>query len=171
MRVLAIRDAAARNRRMPNRRSPFASVSIMRRSCDDFRRAMLAAVHVGISTAVKQTGKSAATLPITRRARRRGPTTNNSPSRRELTRSTFAELIRQHFSRITLPWSDEGYLLLPAHSYSNSPHRPQEFERVFSQSVEKSERFTRPTSKSPSRMNGLFARRTIHRQKFRANIG
>ena len=42
---------------------------------------------------------------------------------------TLAGQIRQHFYKITLPWSDEGYRLLPAHIYFELTTNMREFEQ------------------------------------------
>jgi hypothetical protein len=44
--------------------------------------------------------------------------------------------IRQYFYKITLPWSDEGYRLLPAHFYFELTTKMREFEQTFTQQVE-----------------------------------
>ena len=44
--------------------------------------------------------------------------------------------IRQYFYKITLPWSDEGYRLLPAHFYFELTTKMREFEQAFAQQVE-----------------------------------
>ena len=44
--------------------------------------------------------------------------------------------IRQYFYKITLPWSDEGYRLLPAHFYFELTTKMREFEQAFSRQVE-----------------------------------
>ena len=49
---------------------------------------------------------------------------------------TLAWQIRQHFYKITLPWSDEGYRLLPAHFYFDLSARMREFEQSFSRQVD-----------------------------------
>jgi hypothetical protein len=49
---------------------------------------------------------------------------------------TLGGQIRQHFYKITLPWSDEGYRLLPAHFYFDLTAQMREFEQAFFQQVE-----------------------------------
>ena len=49
---------------------------------------------------------------------------------------TLAGQIRQHFYKITLPWSDEGFRLLPANFYFDLMARMREFEAGFEQGVE-----------------------------------
>src|SRR6202008_36854 len=44
--------------------------------------------------------------------------------------------IRQYFYNITLPWSDEGYRLLPAHFYFELTAKMRDFEQAFAQQVE-----------------------------------
>jgi hypothetical protein len=48
----------------------------------------------------------------------------------------LAGQIRQHFYKITLPWSDEGFRLLPANFYFDLMARMREFEAGFEQGVE-----------------------------------
>ena len=49
---------------------------------------------------------------------------------------TLAGQIRQHFYKITLPWSDEGFRLLPSNFYFGLMERMREFEASFEQGVE-----------------------------------
>src|ERR1700744_5740159 len=49
---------------------------------------------------------------------------------------TLAGQIRQDFYKITLPWSDEGLRLLPAHFYFELTGKMREFDQVFAQQVE-----------------------------------
>src|SRR4029077_94871 len=49
---------------------------------------------------------------------------------------TLAGQIRQHFYKITLPWSDEGYRLLPAHFYFELTANMRKFEQSFTSQVE-----------------------------------
>ncbi len=49
---------------------------------------------------------------------------------------TLAGQIRQHFYKITLPWSDEGFRLLPSHFYFDLTTRMREFEAQFSAGID-----------------------------------
>ena len=49
---------------------------------------------------------------------------------------TLAGQVRQYFYKITLPWTDEGYRLLPANLYFDLTARMREFEASFEQGVE-----------------------------------
>jgi hypothetical protein len=49
---------------------------------------------------------------------------------------TLAGQVRQYFYKITLPWTDEGYRLLPANLYFDLTARMREFEAQFEQGVE-----------------------------------
>ncbi|HMH12128.1 MAG TPA: hypothetical protein VK578_03380 [Edaphobacter sp.] len=83
-------------------------------------RAMLSAVHISIWTAVKHDRKVGRDV-----ANQRGAHESAGRYNKQLLRGaekldalrTLAGQIRQHFYKITLPWSDEGYRLLPAHFY------------------------------------------------------
>ena len=83
-------------------------------------RAMLAAVHISIWTAVKHDRKVSRDV-----AHQHGAHDGAGRYNKQLLRGaekldalrTLAGQIRQHFYKITLPWSDEGYRLLPAHFY------------------------------------------------------
>src|SRR6202008_1182341 len=83
-------------------------------------RAMLAAIHISIWTAIKHDRK------ISRKvAEEHGAFESAGRYNKQLLRSadklnalrTLAGQVRQSFYKITLPWSDEGYRLLPAHFY------------------------------------------------------
>jgi hypothetical protein len=56
--------------------------------------------------------------------------------RRQTGRRLLRRQIRQHFYKVTLPWSDEGYRLLPAHFYFELSARMREFEQSFSKQVD-----------------------------------
>jgi hypothetical protein len=83
-------------------------------------RAMLSAVHISIWTAVKHDRKVSRDV-----ANQHGAHESAGRYNKQLLRGaerldalrTLAGQIRQHFYKITLPWSDEGYRLLPAHFY------------------------------------------------------
>jgi hypothetical protein len=102
-------------------------------------RAMLAAVHISIWTAVKHDRK--VSREIAQRhgaydgAGRYNKQLLHEAERLEALRS-LAGQIRQYFYKITLPWSDEGYRLLPAHFYFELTTKMREFELAFAQQVE-----------------------------------
>src|SRR5207248_8057788 len=83
-------------------------------------KAMLAAVHISIWTAVKDDRKVSRDVADQHGAHHGAGRYNKQLLREaeklEALRSLSGQ-IRQHFYRITLPWSDEGYRLLPAHFY------------------------------------------------------
>ena len=102
-------------------------------------RAMLAAVHISIWTAVKHDRKvshevASSTEPMPAPA----ATTSNCCAEAEKLGSlrSLSGQIRQYFYKITLPWSDEGYRLLPAHFYFELTAKMREFEQAFAQQVE-----------------------------------
>ena len=102
-------------------------------------RAMLAAVHISIWTAVKHDRKISHDV-----ATQHGAPVSAGRYNKQLLRGagrlddlrTLAGQIRQHFYKITLPWSDEGYRLLPAHFYFDLTAQMREFERTFSKQVD-----------------------------------
>jgi hypothetical protein len=102
-------------------------------------RAMLAAIHISIWTAVKHDRKVSHEV-----ASQHGAPVSAGRYNKQLPRGagkldelrTLAGQIRQHFYKITLPWSDEGYRLLPAHFYFDLSARMREFEQSFSKQVD-----------------------------------
>jgi hypothetical protein len=102
-------------------------------------RAMLAAIHISIWTAVKHDRKVSHEV-----AQQNGAPENAGRYNKKLLRGadkldalrTLGGQIRQHFYKITLPWSDEGYRLLPAHFYFDLTAQMREFEQAFSRQVE-----------------------------------
>ncbi|HKR27622.1 MAG TPA: hypothetical protein VJS11_09205 [Acidobacteriaceae bacterium] len=102
-------------------------------------RAMLAAVHISIWTAVKHDRKVSREVAEQHGAYSRAGRYNKQllreAERLESLRSLSGQ-IRQYFYRITLPWSDEGYRLLPAHFYFELTTKMREFEQAFAQQVE-----------------------------------
>ncbi len=83
-------------------------------------RAMLAAVHISIWTAVKHDRKVSHEVAQQHGAHEGAGRYNKQLLREaeklEAIRSLSGQ-IRQYFYKISLPWSDEGYRLLPAHFY------------------------------------------------------
>jgi hypothetical protein len=102
-------------------------------------RAMLAAVHISIWTAIKHDRKVSREV-----AEQHGAYAGAGRYNKQLLREaerleslrSLSGQIRQYFYKITLPWSDEGYRLLPAHFYFELTTKMREFEASFSQQVE-----------------------------------
>ena len=102
-------------------------------------KAMLAAVHISIWTAVKHDRKVSRDV-----AEQHGAHQSAGRYNKQLLRGagkldelrTLAGQIRQYFYKITLPWSDEGFRLLPANFYFDLMARMREFEASFDQGVE-----------------------------------
>jgi hypothetical protein len=102
-------------------------------------RAMLAAVHISIWTAVKHDRKVSTDV-----AHRHGAHQGAGRYNKQLLRGadkleelrTLAGQFRQYFYKVTLPWSDEGPRLLPGDFYYEVMARMREFEAAFDQGVE-----------------------------------
>jgi hypothetical protein len=102
-------------------------------------KAMLAAVHISIWTAVKHDRKVSRDV-----ADQHGAHHGAGRYNKQLLRGadkldelrTLAGQIRQYFYKITLPWSDEGFRLLPSNFYFELMARMREFEAGFEQAVE-----------------------------------
>jgi hypothetical protein len=102
-------------------------------------RAMLAAVHISIWTAIKHDRKVSREV-----AEQHGAYAGAGRYNKQLLREaerleslrSLSGQIRQYFYKITLPWSDEGYRLLPAHFYFELTTKMREFEQAFAQRVE-----------------------------------
>jgi len=102
-------------------------------------RAMLAAVHISIWTAIKHDRKVSRAV-----AEQHGAYAGAGRYNKQLLREAerleslraLSGQIRQYFYKITLPWSDEGYRLLPAHFYFDLTTKMREFEQAFAQQVE-----------------------------------
>ena len=102
-------------------------------------RAMLAAVHISIWTAVKHDRGVSRDV-----AERNGAPMSAGRYNKQLLRGadkldelrTLAGQVRQYFYKITLPWTDEGYRLLPANLYFDLTARMREFEASFEEGVE-----------------------------------
>ena len=102
-------------------------------------RAMLAAVHISIWTAIKHDRKVSREV-----AEQHGAYVGAGRYNKQLLREAerleslraLSGQIRQYFYKITLPWSDEGYRLLPAHFYFELTTKMREFEQAFAQQVE-----------------------------------
>ena len=102
-------------------------------------RAMLAAIHISVWTAIKHDRKVSREV-----AEQHGAYAGAGRYNKQLLREaerleslrSLSGQIRQYFYKITLPWSDEGYRLLPAHFYFGLTTKMREFEATFSQQVE-----------------------------------
>ncbi|HVC89094.1 MAG TPA: hypothetical protein VND66_00605 [Acidobacteriaceae bacterium] len=102
-------------------------------------RAMLAAIHISIWTAVKHDKGVSRDV-----ARQHGAHESAGRYNKQLLRDAeklealrvLSGQIRQYFYKITLPWSDEGYRLLPAHFYFELTTKMREFEQAFAEQVE-----------------------------------
>jgi hypothetical protein len=102
-------------------------------------RAMLAAIHISVWTAIKHDRKVSREV-----AEQHGAYAGAGRYNKQLLREaerleslrSLSGQIRQYFYKITLPWSDEGYRLLPAHFYFELTTKMREFEQAFAQRVE-----------------------------------
>ena len=106
-------------------------------------RAMLAAVHISIWTAIKHDRKVSRQVANEHGAPERAGRYNkkllSGAARLDDLRS-LAGQIRQSFYKITLPWSDEGYRLLPAHFYFDWTQQMREFDFRVTMSAEEQTR-------------------------------
>ena len=97
-------------------------------------KAMLAAVHISVWTAVKHDRKVSREVADQHGAHQGAGRYNkqllHGAAKLEELR-TLAGQIRQHFYKVTLPWSDEGFRLLPANFYFDLMARMREFEASF----------------------------------------
>jgi hypothetical protein len=103
------------------------------------QRAMLAAVHISIWTATKHDRKVSRDVADRNGAREQAGRYNKQllmgAGKLDDLR-TLAGNMRQYFYKITLPWSDEGFRLLPSHVYFDLTARMREFKASFSSAVE-----------------------------------
>ena len=103
------------------------------------QKAMLAAVHISIWTATKHDRRVSRDVADRHGAREQAGRYNKQllmgAGKLEDLR-TLAGQIRQHFYKITLPWSDEGFRLLPSHFLFDLTARMREFEAGFSSGVD-----------------------------------
>jgi hypothetical protein len=85
-------------------------------------RAMLAAVHIRLWNAIKYDRQASEEI-----AYQHGALSSAGRYNKRLLQGaakleaihTLAGQVRQYFYKLTLPWSDEGYRILPAHLYFN----------------------------------------------------
>jgi hypothetical protein len=102
-------------------------------------KAMLAAVHISVWTAVKHDRKVSREVADQHGAHQGAGRYNKqllhgAAKLEELW--TLAGQIRQYFYTVTLPWSDEGFRLLPANFYFDLMARMREFEASFDLAVD-----------------------------------
>jgi hypothetical protein len=123
-------------------------------------KAMLAAVHISIWTAVKHDRKVSRDV-----ADQHGAHHGAGRYNKQLLRGadkldelrTLAGQIRQYFYKITRPWSDEGFRLLPSNFYFELMARMREFEAGFEQAVESFLRvYPQYIEQVRPELNGLF---------------
>ena len=123
-------------------------------------KAMLAAVHISIWTAVKHDRKVSRDV-----ADQHGAHQGAGRYNKQLLRGAdkldelrmLAGQIRQYFYKITLPWSDEGFRLLPANFYFDLMARMREFEASFEQGVDSFLRvYPQYIEQVRPELNGLF---------------
>lgn len=123
-------------------------------------RAMLAAIHISIWTATKHDRKVSRDVANQHGAHQGAGRYNKQllmgAGKLEELR-TLAGQIRQHFYKITLPWSDDGFRLLPSHFYFDLTARMREFETAFSLGVDDFLRvYPDYIREAQSELNGLF---------------
>ena len=102
-------------------------------------KAMLAAVHISVWTAVKHDRKVSREVADQHGAHQGAGRYNkqllHGAQKLEELR-TLAGQIRQFLYKVTLPWSDEGFRLLPANFYFDLMARMREFEASFDGAVD-----------------------------------
>lgn len=99
---------------------------------------MLAAVHISVWTATKHDKQISRDV-----ATRNGAHENAGRYNKKLLQQaekleairTLASQIRAYFYQVTLPWSDEGYRILPANLYFELSKKIAEFEHAFHAAV------------------------------------
>jgi hypothetical protein len=123
-------------------------------------KAMLAAVHISVWTAVKHDRKVSREVADQHGAHQGAGRYNkqllHGAEKLEELR-TLANQIRQYFYKVTLPWSDEGFRLLPANFYFDLMARMREFEASFDAGVEAFLRvYPQYVEQVRPELNGLF---------------
>jgi hypothetical protein len=102
-------------------------------------RAMLAAVHISVWSATKHDKQISREVAAQHGAHQDAGRYNKKllkeAEKLEALR-TLAGKIRAYFYLITLPWSDEGYRILPAHLYFELSKKMQQFEQEFHSAVD-----------------------------------
>lgn len=139
-------------------------------------KAMLAAVHISVWTAVKHDRKVSREV-----ADQHGAHQGAGRYNKQLLRGaekleelrTLAGQIRQYFYKVTLPWSDEGFRLLPLNFYFDLMARMREFEGSFEQGVEAFLRvYPEYIDQVRPELNGLFREEDYPSQeKLRSKFG
>jgi hypothetical protein len=102
-------------------------------------KAMFAAVHISVWTATKHDQQVSRDV-----ANRHGAHENAGRYNKKLLKEakkleairTLAGKIRVYFHQITLPWSDEGYRILPSNLYFELSNKMREFEQEFYAAVQ-----------------------------------
>jgi len=123
-------------------------------------RAMLAAVHIRLWTATKYDRKASEEV-----AKQHGAQTNAGRYNKRLlqgatrldTLQTIAGQIRQHFYKLTLPWSDEGFRILPSDVLFEFAQGMRELENRFLPAVNAFiAEYPRYVEQMRPALNGLF---------------
>ena len=139
-------------------------------------KAMLAAVHISVWTAVKHDRKISREVADQHGAHQGAGRYNkqllHGAEKLEELR-TLAGQIRQHFYKVTLPWSDEGFRLLPANFYFDLMARMREFEASFDAGVDAFLRvYPQYVEQVRPELNGLFREEDYPSpEKLRAKFG
>lgn len=139
-------------------------------------KAMLAAVHISVWTAVKHDRKVSREVADQHGAHQSAGRYNkqllHGAEKLEELR-TLAGQIRQHFYKVTLPWSDEGFRLLPANFYFDLMARMREFEANFDAGVDAFLRvYPQYVEQVRPELNGLFREEDYpSSEKLRAKFG
>jgi hypothetical protein len=123
-------------------------------------KAMLAAVHISVWTAVKHDRKVSREVADQHGAHQGAGRYNkqllHGAEKLEELR-TLAGQIRQYFYKVTLPWSDEGFRLLPVNFYFDLMARMREFEASFDAGVDAFLRvYPQYVEQVRPELNGLF---------------
>ena len=139
-------------------------------------KAMLAAVHISVWTAVKHDRKVSREVADQHGAHQGAGRYNkqllHGAGKLEELRA-LAGQIRQHFYKVTLPWSDEGFRLLPANFYFDLMARMREFAASFDAEVDAFLRvYPQYVDQVRPELNGLFREEDYPSpEKLRAKFG
>ena len=139
-------------------------------------KAMLAAVHISVWTAVKHDRRVSREVADQHGAHQGAGRYNkqllHGAQKLEELRA-LAGQIRQHFYKVTLPWSDEGFRLLPANFYFDLMARMREFEASFVAGVDAFLRvYPQYVEQVRPELNGLFREEDYPSpEKLRAKFG
>ena len=102
-------------------------------------KAMLAAVHISVWTATKHDREVSRQVADQHGAHESAGRYNKNLLQQAAKLDaikTLAGQIRTHVYKVTLPWSDEGYRILPASLYFQLAEEMKEFERQFYNAVD-----------------------------------